>query len=163
MSDALRLGLASGPIRKPRDFWSGAVFLGLGIFAALNAVDYGLGTARKMGPGYFPLALGVILAAIGLALVVRSLVGQREQPLPEFKWAPLTIVTGAVIIFGLIVRGAGLVPAVLLIAVASAGASRRFGLLPALLIGLGASLFSWALFVLALGLPFAAFGPWLHF
>ena len=150
-------------IRKPRDFWSGAVFFGLGVFAAVTALDYGLGTARKMGPGYFPLALGVLLAIIGFALVVRSLVGQREPALPEFKWAPLAMVTGAVVVFGLIVRGAGLVPAVFLISVASAKASRNFGLLPALVIGVGSSLFSWALFVLALGLPLAAFGPWLGF
>lgn len=151
------------PIRKPRDFWSGAVFLGLGVFAALTAVDYGLGSARKMGPGYFPLALGALLAAIGLALIVRSLIGRREPPLPEFKWVPLTLVIGAVVMFGLIVRGAGLVPAVFLIALASARASRRFRLVPAILVGLGATVFSWALFVLALGLPLAAFGPWLRF
>lgn len=150
-------------IRKPRDFWSGAVFFGLGVAAALIAMDYGLGTARKMGPGYFPLALGILLALIGLALVARSLVGSREPPLPAFKWAPLAMVIGAVMLFGLIVRGAGLVPAVLLIAVASARASGSFRLLPALLIGAGAAFFSWALFVFALGLPLATFGPWLRF
>lgn len=151
------------PIRKPRDFWSGAVFCGLGVYAALTAVDYGLGTARKMGPGYFPLALGMLLAVIGFALVVRGVVGQREPPLPAVKWGPLTLVIGAVVLFGLIVRGAGLVPAVLLIAVVSARASRRFRLLPAILIGLGAALCCWALFVVALGLPLATFGPWLRF
>lgn len=150
------------PIRKPRDFWSGAVFCGLGAYAALTAMDYGLGSARKMGPGYFPLALGILLAAIGLALVVRSLVGSREPPLPAFKWAPLATVIGAIVLFGLIVRGAGLVPAVFLIAVASASASRHFRPLAAMLIGLGAAFFSWALFVFALGLPLATFGPWLR-
>lgn len=151
------------PIRKPRDFWSGAVFFGLGVFAALTAVDFGLGSARKMGPGYFPLALGMLLAVIGFALIARSLVGHREPPLPAFKWAPLAIVIGAVVVFGLIVRGAGLVPAVFLIAVTSASASRSFRPGPAILVGLGAAFFSWALFVFALGLPLAAFGPWLKF
>ncbi len=59
-------------IRAPKDFWSGVMFCGFAAVALLAAQGYSLGTAGKMGPGYFPLLLGLVLALLGLILVGRS-------------------------------------------------------------------------------------------
>ena len=68
-------------IRAPKDFWSGVMFCGFAAVALLAARGYSLGTAGKMGPGYFPLLLGVVLGGLGLILVGRSLVLDGE-PVP---------------------------------------------------------------------------------
>ena len=68
-------------IRAPKDFWSGLMFCGFAVAAILAARGYSLGTAGKMGPGYFPLLLGGVLGVLGLILVGRSLALDGE-PLP---------------------------------------------------------------------------------
>ena len=61
-------------IRNPTDFWTGLLFGGFGLFAALYAAThYNLGTAVRMGPGYFPTWVGGLVALLGLALALRSL------------------------------------------------------------------------------------------
>ncbi len=70
-------------IRAPKDFWSGVMFCGFAAVAILAARGYSLGTAGKMGPGYFPLLLGGVLGALGAVLIGRSVVLDGE-PLPRF-------------------------------------------------------------------------------
>src|SRR5262245_16569518 len=60
-------------IRAPKDFWSGVMFCGFATVAILAARGYSLGSAGKMGPGYFPLLLGGVLAGLGAILIVRSI------------------------------------------------------------------------------------------
>ncbi len=57
-------------IKNPRDFWAGVMFLGLGGLFAGIALTYKLGTAARMGPGFFPFVLGAILAGLGIAILV---------------------------------------------------------------------------------------------
>ena len=70
-------------IRAPKDFWAGVMFFAFAVVAILAARGYSLGTAGKMGPGYFPLLLGGVLGVLGAILVGRSLVIDGE-PLPRF-------------------------------------------------------------------------------
>ena len=65
-------------IRAPKDFWSGIMFLAFAAVALLTARGYSLGSAGRMGPGYFPMLLGGVLALLGLVLVLRSLVIEGE-------------------------------------------------------------------------------------
>ena len=53
-------------IRAPKDFWAGVMFCGFAAIGILAAKGYSLGSAGKMGPGYFPLLLGIVLAAMGV-------------------------------------------------------------------------------------------------
>ena len=78
-------------IRAPKDFWSGVMFCGFAVVAILAARGYSSGTAGKMGPGYFPLLLGGLLAALGAILIARSLVLSGE-PVARFHVVPLAIV-----------------------------------------------------------------------
>lgn len=147
------------PIRNPKDFWSGLLFLGVGSAAVLLAQKYPLGTALKMGPGYFPTALGAMLALVGLIAIGRSFIrpGSAIEP---FHLKLLIAVTGGTILFGVLVRGAGLAVAVPVLVLATAVVSVYFRWRPALLLAGGLAIFSSLLFVKALGLPIPIFGPW---
>jgi len=59
-------------IRNPKDFWAGILYIAFGVAAITVALKYPIGSAGRMGPGYFPRALGILLIAIGLILSIRS-------------------------------------------------------------------------------------------
>jgi putative tricarboxylic transport membrane protein len=147
-------------IRNPKDFWSGVIFMAVGLAAVLIGRDYSMGSATKMGPAYFPTALGMLLALIGLGVVVRSLI-QRGGPAPTLAYKPLALVVGSTVLFGLLLRGLGLAAALVVLAVVSAAASRQFSWGPALLLAVGLAVFSVLIFVKALGLPIPVLGTWL--
>ena len=112
-------------IRHPKDFWAGVLFIALGGGAALIALDYSFGTAGRMGPGYFPRWLGLLLALLGLILVLRSfkLVGEKLS-FPTFM--PLVIVLVSVFVFGIAVNYLGLVIATILLVTISSTASHEY-------------------------------------
>ena len=95
-------------IRAPKDFWSGVMFCGFAVVAILAARGYSLGAAGKMGPGYFPLLLGGLLAALGGILIGRSLVLSGE-PVPRFHLVPLAVIAAAICLFGVMIEPLGLV------------------------------------------------------
>lgn len=147
------------PIRNPKDFWSGLLFLAIGSATVLLAQKYPLGTALKMGPGYFPTALGGLLAFVGLIAIGRSFIrpGTAIEP---FHLRLLIAVTGATVLFGVLVRGAGLGIAVPVLVLMTAGVSAYFRWRTALILAAGLAVFSALLFVKALGLPIPIIGPW---
>jgi putative tricarboxylic transport membrane protein len=148
------------PIRNPKDFWSGLLFLGVGSAAVLLAQKYPLGTALKMGPGYFPIALGGLLALVGLAAIARSFI-RPGAALEPFHWRLVSMVLGATVLFGVLVRNAGLVAAVPALVLVAAAASVYFRWRTALVLSLGLAAFSALLFAIALRLPLPLIGPWL--
>ena len=146
-------------IRDPRDFWSGVIFGGAGLAAVLFGRDLSMGTATKMGPGYFPTVLGMILTLIGLALVVRSCL-VRGEPLAGFAVRPLVLVLGATLVFGLTVRGAGLVVGLIVLVTVSAAASRLVEWRSTAILAVALAVFSAVVFVKVLGLPIPLLGRW---
>ena len=147
-------------VRDPRDFWSGVIFAATGIGAVVLGRESAMGTATKMGPGYFPTVLGVLLALVGFALVARAFV-TRGAPMRGFAVRALVLVLAATVLFGVVVRGAGMVVALIALVLVSAAASRlvRWRSTVALAIGLAA--FSALVFVKLLGLPIPLVGRWL--
>jgi len=112
-------------IRHPKDFWAGVLFIVLGGGACLIALDYSFGTAGRMGPGYFPRALGLLLALLGLILLLRSfkLVGEKIS-FPTLM--PLGIVLLSVFVFGIAVNFLGLVIATILLVLIASMASHEY-------------------------------------
>ena len=149
-------------IRGPKDFWSGVIFVVFGLAAVIIGRDYSMGTAGRMGPAYFPTILGGLLTLIGLIGVVRSMI-RTGSPIGRFAIREILLVLFSVVVFGLLVRGAGLALSVVLVVVISGFASAKFKLGPYVLLGVGMSVFCVLLFVKALGLPMPMFGPWLGF
>lgn len=147
-------------IRHPKDFWAGIIFIFFGLAAVVIGQDYQMGTAGRMGPAYFPTILGGLLALIGVASVVRSLLRPGEA-IGTFHLKSLLLILVAVVLFGVLMRGAGLAPAIVVLVVLSAYASPSFKLGHSLLIAVGLAAFSALLFVKLLGLPMPIFGPWL--
>ena len=112
-------------IRNPKDFGSGVLFAGFGIAAIALGAAYPVGTAARMGPGYFPRGLGIILLVLGAILILKSLrsTGPRID-VPSLK--PMIIVLGSVVLFGLAVVPLGLVLATIILIVVSSLASHEF-------------------------------------
>jgi len=112
-------------IRSSKDFWTGLIYLFFGVSAIVIARDYSMGSAVKMGPAYFPTILGGLLAVIGAIAVGRSFI-VRGTPIGGFAFKGLILVTLSTLVFGVIVRGAGLVVALPLLIFISAFASTSF-------------------------------------
>jgi len=139
-------------IRAPKDFWSGVMFCGFATAGVLAARGYSLGSAGKMGPGYFPLLLGGLLGALGAILIGRSVVLDGE-PLPRFHVLPLAIIAIAVCLFGALVEPFGLIVALAVLTVLSAWAGPQFRLMETVALTVALIVFSVGVFVYALGLP----------
>jgi hypothetical protein len=138
-------------IRAPKDFWSGLMFCGFAVVGLLAARGYSLGAAGKMGPGYFPLLLGGVLALLGVVLIARSIVLDGE-PLPRFHVLPLAVIAVAVCLFGALIEPFGLVVALAVLAMLSAWAGPQFRWLEAAALTAVLIVFSIGVFVYALGL-----------
>ncbi|MBT9493587.1 MAG: tripartite tricarboxylate transporter TctB family protein [Paucibacter sp.] len=149
-------------IKHPKDFWTGVIFLVFGLSAVFIGRDYAMGTAAKMGPAYFPTILGALLALIGGIAVLRSF-KRKGEAIEKFYLKELFIVLAAVVLFGVLMRGAGLGPAAVVLIMLSAYASPKFKWHEALLLALGMAGFAVLVFVKLLGLPLQVFGPWLQF
>ena len=94
-------------IKSQKDFFAGLMFMVVGIAFAWGATNYTIGEGARMGPGYFPLMLGILLAIIGVVVVFTSLVVETEDGEKIGKWAfkPLAFVIGANLIFGICLGG----------------------------------------------------------
>ena len=147
-------------IRNPKDFYAGLLFILVGIGFIWLARDYGFGTARRMGPGYFPIVLASLLVVIGLVIGLRG-VAVTEAPPAGFTFIGLLLVIVSTLLFGLLVRNAGVPVATALLVAISAFASKRFNWKPTLVLAIGMAVFCVVVFVYALGLPMPVRGPWL--
>ena len=138
-------------IPRPKDFYAGLLFVAFGVFAIIVAWNYPLGTAARMGPGYFPRLLGILLIVLGGALSLTALRG-RGPPLPGWKWRPVSIVLLSVVAFGLVLTHAGLVLSTIGLRAVASTASREFRFKEALLSGLLLAALSVGVFVIGLKL-----------
>ena len=112
-------------IKHPKDFWAGILYIAFGVAAITIALNYPAGSAGRMGPGYFPRALGTILIALGLFLALRALRLQGPAlSFPAFK--PLLVIIGSVVVFGIAAPPLGLVVATILLVIVSSAASDEF-------------------------------------
>jgi hypothetical protein len=117
-----------------------------------------------MGPGYFPLVLAVVLAALGVAIVVKGLLAAASDgDLGLIPWRGLVLLTAALVFFGATVRGLGLASALFVTAFAAAMASRLNSLAAAALLAAALTLFCVLIFSVGLGVPVPLIGPWLDF
>ena len=128
----------------------GAIFVATGAFFAIQSLGLDLGTTFRMGPGYFPLVLGVILAGLGILITLQSF-GSKPQPggeIGHFGWRPLIFIIGANLIFGLLLGGLpsmgipamGLIVAIIGLTFVSMLASKDFCIKRAIMLSAQASL-----------------------
>jgi hypothetical protein len=146
-------------IRHPKDFWSGVIFLVVGLASVLLIRHLPMGTTMKMGPAYFPTMLGGLGILIGLITMGRALV-RPGPPVGALALGKVAFVVGANTLFGLLLRPLGLAGALLVLVVLSACASARFRWPVALTLAGGLALGSSLVFVRLLGLPIPILGTW---
>jgi Tripartite tricarboxylate transporter TctB family len=142
-------------LKNAKDFWSGVMFIAFGLFFAGFARQYDLGTASRMGPGYFPTMLGLLLVAIGALVAFKGLRTESDEGhgrVDKFHFKPLFLVLGAVVAFGLLLRPAGLIVALLALIFISSLGSGEFKLKEILPLAIGLCLLVLAVFIWGLGL-----------
>jgi Tripartite tricarboxylate transporter TctB family len=147
-------------IRNPKDFLSGLMFLTFGGGAIFLGQDYEVGKAIRMGPGYFPLVLAALLCLVGAVCVVRSLV-IGGTPMEKLAFKPLILIVVSTLLFGLLLRHAGLVAALVASVLLSALASSQFSARNTALTIVLLTAFCYLVFLKGLGLPIPVLGPWL--
>ena len=145
-------------IRRPKDFYSGLIFVVVGLFALVIGRDYSLGTTTRMGPGYFPALLGWLLTILGAIIALRAL-WISGPPVGPIGFRPLALILVAMLAFAALLEPAGLVIAtVALIGIGCLGSSEsRLRESVPLTIALVA--LALGLFVYGLGLPLKVW-PW---
>lgn len=146
-------------VRNLKDFWTGVLYIAFGAAAIIISRDYGMGTALKMGPSYFPVILSSLLILIGAISLVRSFI-KPGTPFGVFALRGLVLIISGIILFGVIVRGAGLVVALPVLVIISAYASTRFRWKYSIALAAGLTVFCILVFLKGLGVPLPILGPW---
>ncbi len=142
-------------IKSKTDFWAGIMFLAFGGIFAGYGMRYTIGTAAKMGPGYFPMILSTIVILLGMVISLSSVsVRATVEKVEKFDWPVLFVVMGAVVLFALLLKSLGLIISQLILIAFSSYASPKFSWKSTLINAAVLILLCLLLFIWTLKLPF---------
>lgn len=151
-------------IKSQRDFFSGLMFMGVGVAFAWGASNYTIGNGARMGPGYFPMALGVLLSILGGVITFKALVVETVDgdKIGAFAWKPLIFIILANLVFGAMIGGLpsvglppmGLIAGIYALTLISCLAGDVFNLKEALVLGSILAIMSYFAFIVLLKLQF---------
>ncbi len=151
-------------IKSQKDFFSGLMFTVVGASFAYGATSYNIGTGGRMGPGYFPLLLGVILAILGSAIMFKALVVETQdgEKIGKWAWKPLFFIIAANLLFGVLLGGLpslgipamGLIAAIFGVTIVASLAGDSFKLKEVLILSVVLSIGSYLAFIMLLKLQF---------
>jgi hypothetical protein len=149
-------------IKSQQDFFSGLMFTLVGGAFAWGATSYTIGTGARMGPGYFPLLLGIFLAVLGAFITFYSLVEHTEdgEPIGSFAWKPIVYILGSNVVFGILLAGLpkfgvppmGLIAAIYALVIIASKAGDTFKLKEVLILATILSVGSYLAFIMLLKL-----------
>ncbi|WP_399686413.1 tripartite tricarboxylate transporter TctB family protein [Xenophilus sp.] len=149
-------------IKSQADFFSGVMFMVIGGVFAIGSTNYTIGDGARMGPGYFPLMLGILLALLGAAIVFRSLVVETPDGgrIARWAWKPLGFVLGANLLFGVLLGGLpsiglpamGMIIAIFALTIVASMAGSQFRLRDSVLLAVVLAVGSYVAFILLLKL-----------
>lgn len=144
-------------IKNPQDFWSGVMFIAFGAMAIVVSRDYPMGSAMRMGPGYFPTYIGVALVILGLLISALSFKRVGEA-IGSWPWRAIILLCAAFIGFAWGMETIGFIPSLVILIVLSALAGREWHwkevAIEAVVLVVGA----WAIFIYGIELPFPLWG-----
>lgn len=153
-------------IKNQPDFYSGLMFMATGVAFAWGATAYKVGGAARMGPGYFPLMLGLLMAIIGGIIMFKALAARADsnnkETIGSWAWKPLFYVIGANVVFGVLLAGLrsihfpafGLIVAIFALTFIAAMAQEGWKFKPTLALATALATGSYLVFVVALALQF---------
>ncbi|WP_394791852.1 tripartite tricarboxylate transporter TctB family protein [Rhodoferax sp.] len=149
-------------IKSQKDFFSGLMFMGIGVAFAWGATTYTVGSGARMGPGYFPLMLGIVMAILGGIITFKALVTETENgdKIGKWAWRPLFFILGANLAFGVLLGGLpsiglpamGLIAAIYALTLISAKAGEKYILRDVLILATVLAVGSYLAFILLLKL-----------
>jgi len=153
-------------IGHPKNFWGGVLFIVIGALFALIAkgltlgdqvllAGYAMGTPARMGPGFFPFYLGLLLALLGIIIASTGLRHHEGDSgaVEKFHWGPILYVLLSVVMFGLLLKPVGMLLAGLLLVIGASLGSHEFKLKNVVILGLALTIFCAFVFVGGLKLP----------
>ena len=151
-------------IKSQKDFFSGLMFMGVGVAFAWGASSYTVGSVARMGPGYFPLALGVLLAVLGSVITFKALVVETVdgEKIGKIAWKPLFFIIMANLVFGAMIGGLpslglpplGLICGIYALTCIASLAGDEFKLKEVIVLGTVLAFFSYLAFIVLLKLQF---------
>lgn len=151
-------------IKSHKDFFAGLMYLVVGGAFAIGATEYSIGSGARMGPGYFPLILGIILALIGLVISFKAtLNGPGDgDPVGKWAWRQILFILGANFAFGILlvgvpalgIPGFGLIVAIYGLVLIASFARKDVDIKETLILATILAVGSYAVFVWALNLQF---------
>jgi putative tricarboxylic transport membrane protein len=146
-------------LRNNKQFLSGLMFLGIGAISIYIAQDYPMGSALRMGPGYFPIVLGGIIGIFGIYELVKGLL-KPEAIVGNWSLRALIILPASAVIFGVLMEHGGFIIAMMALMVISGLASNEFVLWEQVALAIGLTAASVGLFIYGLGLPYPLITFW---
>jgi hypothetical protein len=152
-------------IKSQKDFWSGLMFVAVGLAFAWGATYYSFGTSARPGPGYFPLGLGLILAALGALTLFEALTIETDdgEPVGSFAWKPLATILAAVVLFGFLLPRLGMALTIPVLVIISSFAGDEFHWRGVLISSVVLAFGSWLIFILGLKLVIPVWPTFLAF
>jgi len=152
-------------MKSQKDFFSGLLFMTVGVAFAWGATNYSVGTAARMGPGYFPLVLGILLAILGAVITFKAMVVETEdgEKMGPWAWKPLFFIIAANLVFGLLLGGLpslhipamGLIAAIYALTFIASLAGEEFKFKEVVILATVLACLSYVAFILLLKLQFA--------
>jgi len=141
-------------IKSQKDFWSGLMFVTIGIAFAWGATNYSFGSSARPGPGYFPFGLGILLAVLGAVVLFDSLVIETEdgEPIGAWGWKPMFLIVFSVALFGFILPRLGMIVSLPILIVVASLAGDEFHWKDAIISIVVLTLGSWLIFIKGLNL-----------
>lgn len=157
-------------VKSQKDFFSGLMFMVVGVAFAVGSTRYPIGVGAGMGPGLFPLGLGVLLAGLGAAIAVLALTvpTRHGDKVGKFAWKPLVFIIGANLIFGVALGGVrgiglppmGLIPGIYALTLLACKAGDKFIWKEALGLATALAVLSYGAFILLLKLQLPVWPAW---
>lgn len=142
--------------RNNKDFWSGFLLLFFGIGGLYMAMSYPFGSSLRMGPGYFPRVLAVIIICFGAFILIRG-IKTNEKVQGVWGWKPLSYITVAIVAFGYLMDHLGMVPALITMFFIAALGGHEFKFKEIAILSVVMTVFAWGVFIYGLGLPYRLF------
>jgi len=148
-------------IKSQRDFWSGLMFVVVGIIFAVGATNYSMGTSARPGAGYFPLLLSVIMAILGAIVLFKSLTIETPggDPVGHIAWKPLLIIVASIAVFGITIELLGMIVSIPVLIFIASLAGDEFHWRDVIANAIVLTIFSWAIFIVGLKLTIPMW-PW---
>jgi hypothetical protein len=145
-----------GKVANNADFWAGVMFIIFGAAAVYMSRDYPMGSAMRMGPGYFPTYLGILMMLFGLGIGAKGVL-KGGNPIGHWAFRPIIVLSTGVIVFGLLIERLGFVPSLVALIVITTFAGRDIRWLELVIVTVALVIGAVAVFIYGIGLPYQLF------